>query len=165
MKSDVGNKVLLVAVDKASKFLFAFPLPTKEALGVARTLLEGMLTLGLPLYVRSDPGSEFTAEVIRHLCKWLNVTIAYGPADHPRARGTVERLVGWLHETLGELCKTWPRRWDEYVQPALRIHRTTPTALTGEANSLPSYSVTVMSRRRSSNNSPCLLYTSDAADE
>ena len=27
-------------------------------------------------------------------------------------------------------------------------------ALTGEANSLPSYSVTVMSRRRSSNNSP-----------
>ena len=46
---NVGNKVLLVAVDKASKFLFAFPLPTKEALGVARTLLEVMLTFGLPL--------------------------------------------------------------------------------------------------------------------
>ena len=33
---------------------------------------------------------------------------------------------GGLHEALGELCKTWPRRWDEYVQPALWIHRTTP---------------------------------------
>ena len=38
----------------------------------------------------------------------------------------MERLGGWLHETLGELCKTWPHRWDEYVQPALWIHRTTP---------------------------------------
>lgn len=25
-----------------------------------------------------------------------------------------------------ELCKSWPRRWDEYVQPALWLHRTTP---------------------------------------
>ena len=119
VKSDAGNKVLLVAADKASIFLFASPLPTKEALGVARKLLEVTLTFGLPLYVRSDPGSEFTAEVIQHLCKWLNVTIAYGPADHPRAQGTVERLGGWLHEALGELCRTWPCRWGEYVQPAL----------------------------------------------
>ena len=92
-----------------------------------------MLTFGLPLYVRSHPGSEFTAEVMQHLCKSLNVTIAYVPANHPRAQGTVERLGGWLHEALGELCKTWPRRWDEYVQPALWIHRTTPDLrLTGK---------------------------------
>ena len=126
VKSDAGNKVLLVAFDKASKFLFAFPLPTKEAVGVARKLLEVMLTFGLPLYVRSDPGSEFTAEVMQHLCKWLNVTIAYGPAAHPRAQMSVERLGGWLHEALGELCKTWPRRWKEYVPPAMWTHRTTP---------------------------------------
>ena len=25
-----------------------------------------------------------------------------------------------------ELCKSWARRWDEYVQPALWLHRTTP---------------------------------------
>ena len=25
-----------------------------------------------------------------------------------------------------KLCRTWPRGWDEYVQPALWIHRTTP---------------------------------------
>ena len=54
------------------------------------------------------------------------MTIVYEPADHPRAQGTVERLGVWLHETLGELCKTWPRRWHEYVRPALWIHRTTP---------------------------------------
>ena len=25
-----------------------------------------------------------------------------------------------------ELCKSWPRRWDEYVQPTLWLHRTNP---------------------------------------
>ena len=84
-----------------------------------------MFTFGLPPYVRCDPGSEFMARVMEHLCQWLNVTIAYGPADHLRAQGTVERLGGYRHEALGELCKTWSRRWDEYVQPALWIHRTT----------------------------------------
>ena len=140
VRSDAGNKVLLVVVDKASTFLFAFPLPTKEAIGVARKLLEVMLTFGLPLYVRSDPGSEFTAEVMQHLCKWLNVTIAYGPADHPRAQGTVERLVGWLHEALGELCQDLASQMGRActtgtVDPSYHAG----PALTGEANSLASF--------------------------
>ena len=125
-RSEAGNRLLLVIVDRASKFLFAYPLPDKSAEGVAKKLLELLLTFGVPSSLRSDPGTEFTAEVVQHLCKWLNVGIDYGPADHPRAQGTVERMGGWLHETLVELCKSWPRRWDEYVQPALWLHRTTP---------------------------------------
>ena len=131
------NRLLLVIVDRASKFLFAYPLPDKSAEGVAKKPLELLLTFGVPSSLRSDPGTEFTAEVVQHLCKWLNVGIDYGPADHPRAQGTVERLGGWLHETLVELCKSWPRRWDEYVQPALWLHRTTPDPqLPGKATPL-----------------------------
>ena len=33
--------------------------------------------------------------------------------------------VGYKHHVLAELCKQWPERWDEYVDPALWIHRTT----------------------------------------
>ena len=65
VKSDAGNKVLLVVVNTGGKFLFAFRFPTKEAIGVARKLLEVMLTSGLPPYVRSDPGSTFTAKVMQ----------------------------------------------------------------------------------------------------
>ena len=49
----------------------------------------------------------------------------YDPTDHPGAQGAVDRLGGWIHETLVELCKSWPRRWNEYVQPTLWLHRTT----------------------------------------
>jgi IS30 family transposase len=43
-----GNRHLLVIVDRASKFLFAYPLPNNSAEGVAKNLLELLLTLGVP---------------------------------------------------------------------------------------------------------------------
>ena len=46
-------------------------------------------------------------------------------APSPEPTGAAVAARG-LHEVLGKLCKTWPRRWDEYIQPALWIHRTTP---------------------------------------
>ena len=70
-----GNRHLLVIVDRASKFFFAYPLPNKSAEGFAEKLLELLLTFGIPLSLRSDPGTEFTGEIVKHLCKWLNVAI------------------------------------------------------------------------------------------
>ena len=92
MPSETGNHILLLVVDRATRFPFAFPLPSKEAIGVARNLLQLCLTFGVPVSIRSDGGSEFTAAVVQHLCRWLRATIDFGPADHPRGQGTVERL-------------------------------------------------------------------------
>ena len=68
-RSAAGNKRILVKVDRARKFLFAYPLPNKTAENMAKKLLELLLTFGTPLSLRSDPGPEFTAEVVQHLCK------------------------------------------------------------------------------------------------
>lgn len=46
VKSDKGDRYLLVVVDKAPKFMSTSPLPTKEALGVSRKLLELLLIWG-----------------------------------------------------------------------------------------------------------------------
>ena len=91
---EAGNWHLLVIVDRASKFLFTYPLPNKTAENVAKKLLKLRLTFEIPLSLRSDPGTEFTAEVVQHLYKWLNVAIDYGPTAHPRTQGAVERLGG-----------------------------------------------------------------------
>ena len=93
-RSEAGNKHLLVIVDRASKFLFAYPLPNRTAENVAKKLLGFMLTFGIPLSLRSDPGTDFTAEVVQHLYRWLNMTLDYGPTYHPRAQEAVERLGG-----------------------------------------------------------------------
>ena len=57
VKSDAGKKSSTGGSRQSQQVLVRLPLPTKEAIGVGRKLLEVMLTLGLPLYVRSDPES------------------------------------------------------------------------------------------------------------
>ena len=121
-----GNKYILLVVDRASKFPFGFPLETKHAVGVARVLTELCLTFGVPRAIRYDGGREFGAEEVTRLCRWLHADIVFGPADHPRGEGAVERLRGWLQELLAELCRSRPERWDEYVSPAIWIKRTSP---------------------------------------
>ena len=120
------NRYLLLVVDKASKSPFAFPLPSKQAEEVARHLLQLCLTFGVPRVIRSDGGGEFEARCIQHLCRWLKADIQYGPADHPRGQGAVERLGGWIQDVLSELCVPWPERWDEYVPPACWIKQSMP---------------------------------------
>ena len=125
-ESQQGNKFMLVIVDRASKFIFAFPLPSKVSEQVASNLLTLCLTFGVPQEIRSDAGGEFTSDVMKHLCRWLTVPIGYGATGHPRGQGAVERAGGWLKEVLSELCKAWPDRWDHYVEVACWIKRTTP---------------------------------------
>ena len=105
------------------------PLRTKDAESVAKKLLDLLLVSGIPRSIRSDPGTEFTGEVVQHLCRWLKVPIDFWPVDHAWAQEAVERLGGWIHEALTELCKRWPKRLDECVQPALWLQRTTPLPL------------------------------------
>ncbi|CAM9478629.1 unnamed protein product, partial [Sphacelaria rigidula] len=121
-----GNRYLLIIVDRATKFLFASPLAAKIAVPVAKCLLKLFLTFGVPYILRSDAGGEFTSEVVNHICQWMKVKLDHGPAEHPRGQGTVERDGGWLHDVLAELCKQWSKWWDECVDPAVWVHRTTP---------------------------------------
>ena len=91
-RPEAGNNHLLVLADRASKYLFAFPPPNKTAEKLAKNLLELLLTFGIPLSLRVEPGTEFTADVIQHLLMWFNMTIDYGSSDHPRAQRAVQRL-------------------------------------------------------------------------
>ena len=113
-----GNRYLLVIVDRATKFLFAFPLPTKETLNVSKKLLELILIFGLPFSIRCDGGREFVSTIMEHLCRWLKVSLDVGPANHPRGQGAVERMGSVLQQLLSELCQAWPERWDDYVAVA-----------------------------------------------
>ena len=115
--SSAGNRYLLIVVDRASRFLLAYP-EYKDSAGVVRHLLEPSLTFGVPLPIRSDAWGEFTAKVVAHLCQWLRVELDQGPADPPRSQGAVERMGGWLQQVLAEHCKSRPARWDEYVRAA-----------------------------------------------
>ena len=124
--SQSGNRYVLLVVDRASKFAFGFPLASKRAEGVAKVLVELCLTFGIPQVISCDGGGEFGSLVVKTLCRWLKANIRFGPAEHPRSQGAVERLGGWLQEVVAELCQSWPQRWDEYISPCIWVKRTLP---------------------------------------
>ena len=66
--STAGNRYPLIITDRATPFLFVFPSAAKLAEPVARCLLQLFMTFGVPYFLRSDAGGEFTAEVVRHVC-------------------------------------------------------------------------------------------------
>ncbi|CAN0071951.1 unnamed protein product, partial [Sphacelaria rigidula] len=81
-----GNRYLLIIVDRATKFLFASPLAANLTVPVAKCLLKPSLTFGVPYFLRSDAGGEFTSEVVNHVCQWMKVKLDHGPAEHPRGQ-------------------------------------------------------------------------------
>ena len=88
--------------------------------------MELILTFGVPQLIRSDGGGEFTAQVVSHLSRWLNVALNHSPADFALSQGVAERRRGWLQKVLSILRQKRPLRWDQYVLSACWIQRVTP---------------------------------------
>lgn len=71
-------------------------------------LYELFLIRGTPEYLRSDNGSEFTANVIRSWLRGLGVTALYIEPGSPWENGYVESFIGKLRDELlnGEILDT-----------------------------------------------------------
>jgi len=91
------RKSLAIKVEKALK--------SEEVL---ETLSELFLTEGVPEYIRSDNGSEFTAQKVQDWLKKLNVKTAYITPGSPWENGYNERFNGTLRDEVlnGEIFYT-----------------------------------------------------------
>lgn len=72
---------------------------------VLDTLSDLFITKGIPSYIRSDNGSEFTAKILQEWLASLNVNTAYITPGSPWENGFNERFNGSLRDELldGEL--------------------------------------------------------------
>ena len=72
-------------------------------------LLDMVFLFDLSASLRMDPGTAFTAEAIKYLCRRSSVSVNNGPAGHAHTQATTKKMRRWLHEALVELGKTWTR--------------------------------------------------------
>jgi transposase InsO family protein len=93
--------------DHFSKFNVLFPLKTKTALEVARSLIHEVFSvIGAPVILQSDNGKEFCNSVIKEVMKlWPNCKMVRGRPRHPQSQGSVEKS----NDTLKQLLGTWMR--------------------------------------------------------
>ena len=87
-----GNQYVLTLVDNFSRFTLLKALPDKTGATVAEAVLGLLGNFGiLPKTIRSDHGSEFTAESSKQLFDTLKIQHQLTVTDHPSSNGLVER--------------------------------------------------------------------------
>lgn len=88
-----------------SKYIIACPIETKEAKSIAKALTENViLKYGLFKTLKSDRGTEFKNELMREICKLLQIEQRFSTPYHHETLGTVERNHRVLNEYFVVFC-------------------------------------------------------------
>jgi hypothetical protein len=83
-----GNTVILVVINLFTKLVGLYPAPKHDAINTATAIFQYFCTYGLVDAIVSDPGTEFTNEVIQHLTRWLGVRHSFSLVDRHQSNGT-----------------------------------------------------------------------------
>jgi hypothetical protein len=86
-----GNKYILNIICNMSKYSDLYATKSVTALEYAYAMVKHVSIYGIPLKVRTDRGTQFTAEVSQQLAKLLNFQHNLILTDLPSANGLVER--------------------------------------------------------------------------
>lgn len=100
---------ILVIIDEYSReCLSMYAARRIKSQDILDQLYELFLTRGTPEYIRSDNGSEFTANAVRSWLKDIGVTTLYIEPGSPWENGYVESYIGKLRDELlnGETLDT-----------------------------------------------------------
>ena len=90
VRSEKGNRFILVACDYWTKYPEAIPLKTVDAETVANALIDIISRTGIPREILSDQGSNFMLATIKHLCSLMHIKTLKTTPYHPQANGLVE---------------------------------------------------------------------------
>ena len=101
-------RYLLTCIDRATRWVEATPLTDITAESVASAFLETWVSrFGVPLYVVTDRGAQFEAELFSHLSSILGFHRLRTTVCHPTCNGMVERL----HRTLKAAIRSRKQEW------------------------------------------------------
>ncbi|SPO29980.1 uncharacterized protein UTRI_10291 [Ustilago trichophora] len=131
-KTADGNQWILTAIDYATGWPIAKALPDAKAWRVADFIYEEIvLNFGAPKEILSDNGSNFLAEVVKHLLRTIKTRHRLATAYHPRTNGKVEALNGMIGRMLTRsMVGKSTRLWDQYLANAIfacRVRRSVAT--------------------------------------
>ena len=135
-------RYLLTCIDRASRWVEAIPLASVTTEDVAAAFLDTWVSrFGVPLYVVTDRGPQFEAELFECLARMIGFHRLRTTAYHPTCNGMVERV----HRTLKAAIRSRRQEWLRALPVVLLGLRAMPnesgfspfTAVTGTQVLLP----------------------------
>jgi hypothetical protein len=107
-------RYVLVVVDCFSKYVWAWPSKTKDAVSVAYILQE-LFKKHKPIKLLSDNGGEFKNNIMKTLCAQHNVVHETGLPYTPQIHGQVERVNRVIRDIVSKLYLEGKRNWPEML--------------------------------------------------
>eukprot|EP00731_Ephydatia_muelleri_P015777 Em0009g201a len=90
---DAKKPYILVASDYFTRWAEAYAIPNQEAITVATTLIdEFFCRFSIPQQLHSDQGRQFESDVMKEVCKLLQISKTRTTPYHPQSDGLVERF-------------------------------------------------------------------------
>ena len=126
-----GNRYILSAQDRVSKWVEASALASADAMTVIQWLDENIVKrFGVPKELVTDRGSQFESKEFQKFVNDLGIDHKFGSPYHHQTGGLVER---W-NRSVEQLIRTCPgeeEEWDENLPKALGTYRMTKHAAIG----------------------------------
>lgn len=106
----------------------AYPIPNQEATTVASKLINELFCrFSLPEQLHADQGRQFESEVIREICKLLQIDKTRTTPYHPQSDGLIERFNRTLIQMLSTCLTEHSANWEEQL-PKLIVWHTIPAS-------------------------------------
>ena len=131
VRSEKGNRFILVVCDYGTKYPEAIPLKTIDAETIANALIDIFSRTGIPREILSDQGSNFMSATIKHLCSLLHIKKLKTSPYHPQANGLVENFNGTLKKMLKCYSDETAKDWDKNIPYVLFAYREAKHETTG----------------------------------
>jgi hypothetical protein len=122
-----GNRYILSIICNFSKYVHLFPTKSVTAKEYVDALLSHIGIFGIPSNIRSDQGTQFTADIITELNKIIQLDHLLIVPYHPQANGIVERRNREINKHLRAMVLEQHiiDNWSRYLPLINRILNTT----------------------------------------
>ena len=131
-ETETGSRYVLVAVDHFTKWAEAYGIPNQEAATVARKLVDEMFCrFSPPEQLHSDQGRQFESELVKEVCKLLEIRKTHTTPYHPQCNGIVERFNRTLLGMLATTVDSYPSSWEQNIRRVCLAYNSSVHASTG----------------------------------
>ena len=119
-----GYKYILMIGDNFSRWFEAVPLVDITAQGVCLAFLEHWVSrYGVPEFLHSDNGVQFTSHLFRDMCTYLGITRTRSTPYHPQGNAKVERINRTIEDGLAKYCSDYHETWVDHLQSFMMAYR------------------------------------------
>ncbi|GFY23978.1 retrovirus-related Pol polyprotein from transposon 412 [Trichonephila clavipes] len=125
-----GNRYLITAICKSSKFPEAIPVSDISSLSVTDALLNIFSRMGFPREIQGDQGTSFSSALTTEFFERFGILVRHSSVYHPQSN-PVERFHRTLKRFLRVLCLDAGSEWDKHLPSILLSLRTVSHESTG----------------------------------